>query len=255
MTNLINEIYKIAGGYWGNVIINITGGYKATIPYLTILGQVNKCPIYYIFEDTDALIRIPYVPIDVNWGVFEENEKFFMDLEKEGIKELPQGLSLRNEVRNLLEIVDGLYSLNPLGITLWGKYKEGIALFYISPIADEYIKSNIGKKSIIEKSFLELHRRLYLNPNDPDLDHKISGWKPIENFKIFKHKEDNLQVRIIYKAEEYQTKYEKREYAIYIGLIAMGAEVHNVESEYIESFKRYQERIRNLQEYKTYRIR
>ncbi|MEO0260681.1 MAG: putative CRISPR-associated protein, partial [candidate division WOR-3 bacterium] len=54
MSNLISEIYSIAGGYWDNVIINITGGYKATIPYLTILAQINRCPIYYIFEETDA---------------------------------------------------------------------------------------------------------------------------------------------------------------------------------------------------------
>ena len=58
MSNLINKLYEIAGGYWDNVIINITGGFKATIPFLTILAQLNGCPIYYIFEDTDALIKI-----------------------------------------------------------------------------------------------------------------------------------------------------------------------------------------------------
>ncbi|MCX8042437.1 MAG: putative CRISPR-associated protein, partial [Thermodesulfobacteriaceae bacterium] len=63
MSNLITEIYKIAGGSWDNVIINITGGYKATIPFLTILAQINRCLIYYIFEETDSLIQIPNIPL------------------------------------------------------------------------------------------------------------------------------------------------------------------------------------------------
>ena len=50
MRNLIDEIFEIADEYWGNVIMNITGGYKASIPYLTILAQLNGCPIYYILK-------------------------------------------------------------------------------------------------------------------------------------------------------------------------------------------------------------
>ncbi|MGB9762395.1 MAG: hypothetical protein ACPLW7_00015, partial [Minisyncoccia bacterium] len=253
--SLIKTIYNIADCDWQNVIINITGGYKATIPYLTILGQVNKCPIYYIFEDTDATIKIPYVPIDINWRVFEENERFFMDLERKNISELPAGINFRDEVQSLLEIVDNLYTLNPLGVTLWEKYKEGFVLFYASPIADDYIQDNQERKTIIENSFLELHRRLYSNPDDPDLDHKISGWQPQDNFKIFKHKEENLQVRILYRADKWKTIYGSMEYSIYIGLIAIGQEVHNVESEYIESFKKNQAKIENLNKYKTCKIK
>ncbi|MEM1875087.1 MAG: putative CRISPR-associated protein, partial [Candidatus Hadarchaeales archaeon] len=50
ISNLIEEIYRIAAGNWDNIIINITGGFKATIPFLTILAQLNSCPIFYIFE-------------------------------------------------------------------------------------------------------------------------------------------------------------------------------------------------------------
>ncbi len=72
MSNLISKIYEISGEYWDNVVINITGGYKATIPYLTILAQINNCPIYYIFEDTDALIKIPNIPFSKDWFDWEE---------------------------------------------------------------------------------------------------------------------------------------------------------------------------------------
>jgi len=46
MPNLIQALFRISGDYWNDMIINVTSGYKATIPYLTIFGQVFKCPIY-----------------------------------------------------------------------------------------------------------------------------------------------------------------------------------------------------------------
>jgi putative CRISPR-associated protein (TIGR02619 family) len=46
-----------------NLILNITAGYKAFIPYLTIIGQVYTIPIKYIFEESDSLISIPELPI------------------------------------------------------------------------------------------------------------------------------------------------------------------------------------------------
>lgn len=45
------------------LIFNITAGYKAFIPYLTIIGQIYTIPIKYIFEESDSLISIPELPI------------------------------------------------------------------------------------------------------------------------------------------------------------------------------------------------
>jgi len=251
MVNLINTIYKIAEGYWDNVIINITGGYKATIPYLTILGQVNRCPIYYIFEDTDSLIKIPYIPIDIKWDIFEKHNIFFRELEKKGIKELPKGLTdeERNDISSLLERADDFYSLNPLGMILWEKFKETVEMFYISDIVKNYINENNQKKTIFEKSIIELKRRLNSNPNDPDLDHRIAGFDNREGFKCFKHKENNLQVRVLYKVEEWETTYRSSELDIYIGNVAIGGDVHNVETEYVEKFKNSMDKIADLSKY------
>ena len=45
MTNLIRKIDENAGGYQA-LAINITGGFKATLPYLTILAQLYRVPLY-----------------------------------------------------------------------------------------------------------------------------------------------------------------------------------------------------------------
>jgi putative CRISPR-associated protein (TIGR02619 family) len=258
MVNLIQTIEKISQGYWENVIINITGGYKATIPYLTILAQVNRCPIYYIFEDTESLIKIPFIPIDIKQSIFEKHKELFRKLEREEISELPQGLSEdeRKDIFSLLEQTDNLYTLNPLGIILWEKYKKNFEIIYVSDLVQNYIGQDAGRKVIFEKSAKELKRRYISNPNDPDLNHIIiKGFNNREGFKCFKHKEENLQVRVLYKIKEWETRYGPKEFDIYIGNIKIGSEVHNVENEYVEDFEREIEKIRNIDEYKIYEIK
>jgi len=257
MVSLINAIYSIAREYWDNVIINITGGYKATVPYLTILGQVNKCDIYYIFEETDALIKIPYVPLSINWEIFEQNEIFFMKLEREEVIKISSETQFKNEIEALIEKADNFISLNPLGVTLWKTYKQRFDIFYISNLVEEYLEKKDKKyKQISHKSFTELKRRLKENPDHPDLDHQIVGIKLSEGFKCFKHKEENLQVRILYKVQKRKTTYGTKEIDIYIGLIAIGNEVHNAgnNSEYVEKFDKKIDQIKNTQSYESYRI-
>jgi putative CRISPR-associated protein (TIGR02619 family) len=253
MAELIKLIYHISGGYWDDVVINITGGFKATVPYLTILGQINKCDIYYIFEEAEGLIKIPYIPIDINWDLIERYEKFLMELEKENIKRGAQDIS--EEIEILLEVVDDMYCLNPLGVTLWEKYKSMFRYFYIFDDVKEEVQK---RKNLIEKSLIELDRRLRNNPNDRDLDHKVKNLDT-KGFKIFKHKEDNLQVRILYRtAYKGKTIYGIVDYDILIASIAVGNEVHNAgsESEYIERFERVlnKERIFDSKNYEIYKI-
>lgn len=255
--NLINKIYEIAGEYWDNVIINITGGYKASVPFLAVLAQINRCPIYYIFEDTDALIKIPYIPLDIRWEIFEKYEEFFFKLEKEGVSEIKNIKEEdRGDILSLIESVDNLYSLNPLGVALLERYKRGFKIFYVSGLFLEYVKSRRDDyKKIVDKSLLELRRRLERNPQDPDLDHKLEG-VDLQGFKCFKHREGNLQVRILYKSEARETRYGTAEYDIYVGLICIGSDVHNHdgESEYIKYFENNLAKIIDTSSYEVYRI-
>jgi hypothetical protein len=199
------------------------------------------------------LIKIPYIPIDINWDLIERYEKFLMELEKENIKRGAQDIS--EEIEILLEVVDDMYCLNPLGVTLWEKYKSMFRYFYIfDDVKDEVQK----RKNLIEKSLIELDRRLRNNPNDRDLDHKVKNLDT-KGFKIFKHKEDNLQVRILYRtAYKGKTIYGIVDYDILIASIAVGNEVHNAggESEYIERFERVlnKEEIFDSKNYEIYKI-
>ncbi|WP_353686780.1 putative CRISPR-associated protein [Thermodesulfovibrio sp. 3462-1] len=166
MSNLIKKVDEISKGSWENVIINITGGYKATIPYLTILGQINRCPIYYIFEDTDALIKISPTPISINWGIFEKYSHILEKFEKgidqlnEFKKDYSEYDQFYEELKSLIWIDNQLQlaELNPIGKIFWQLYQKNIIVYI--PTQSQYFKLPQPHKRRIENAVRELYGRL-----------------------------------------------------------------------------------------------
>ena len=52
-------------------LLNITSGYKGITPILTIIGQLLKIPLVYLYERSDNLIEIPPLPLSFNWTQLE----------------------------------------------------------------------------------------------------------------------------------------------------------------------------------------
>lgn len=148
LSNLINRLYGISSNYYDNVILNITGGYKAVIPYLTIFGQVNSVPLYYIFENSDSLISIPKIPLSIDEGLFDKYWKEFEEIIKEGVVEKSSlNYNFLIEMESLFEIDNEFVALNPLGTILWRRYREKFFIFYAP---NEVIKE-IEKQSDIQR--------------------------------------------------------------------------------------------------------
>ena len=148
LSNLINRLYIIGSNYYGNVILNITGGYKAVIPYLTIFGQVNSVPLYYVFENSDSLISIPKIPLSIDEELFNKYWKEFDELTKEEIlKKSSLSYDLLTNMESLLEIDNEFVALNPLGNILWKRYREKFFIFY----APNEILEEIEKQSDIKR--------------------------------------------------------------------------------------------------------
>ncbi len=92
-------------------IINISGGYKAIIPYTTIFAQICDFESIYIYEDSDSLITIPPLPIQVDW-IFAEEYYPYLD-EPTIIKDKEKQDYLVE--KGLLEKKDKDYSKTALG--------------------------------------------------------------------------------------------------------------------------------------------
>ncbi len=129
LTNLYNRINEIAenGHYWDNCILNITGGYKAIIPYMSIIAQINSIPAFYNFQEVKDekfdLITIPDLPLSIDYSLFEKywSELTFVETKGEYINDF----QFQQDMKNLLEPAEGKSQmLTMLGYALWEKYKS-----------------------------------------------------------------------------------------------------------------------------------
>ena len=99
-------------------ILNITGGYKAIVPIITLIGQIKEIPLNYIYEEYEAddksqLVEIDKLPISFDWKL---GELYLDDLSKDGLKQIskkPIILDLLRAKRKLIH--KNHYKLTPLG--------------------------------------------------------------------------------------------------------------------------------------------
>lgn len=78
LNNLIDQLYQLIEPDLEKTmhglqewIINITGGYKGVIPFLTLFGQMNGIRMTYLHEKSKALIIIPQKPIGYDFSLTE----------------------------------------------------------------------------------------------------------------------------------------------------------------------------------------
>lgn len=101
---------------YGPLILNVTGGYKGLIPYLTLIAQLHKVPVMYKFEDSEALITIPQWPINFDLELVSDYGDQLCNL-----KNISSDNKLILEQNHLL---DSNGERTPLGIILTDYSKE-----------------------------------------------------------------------------------------------------------------------------------
>ena len=232
MTNLVKKIDEISGGAIGwqtlaatkAFAINITGGYKATLPYLTILAQLERVPLYYNFEETDALIKIPQAPLTIDWPSIERYSDVLQQID-DGIEDWSnfcrENAHAIQDLEAFIEVTPELTYLSPIGQIFWNNYQR---YFVVDLPAGSYYGYKFSERQLIDKAIEELYAKLddalrssYFEPNrclcntnpkcpncycrvrnlghNSDLNHggQISG----QNIFIFKST-DNQQIRLLY---------------------------------------------------------
>jgi CRISPR/Cas system-associated protein Csm6 len=112
-------------------VLNITGGYKAIIPIMTIYGQLKNVPLNYIYDESELgkadLIELTGLPINFDWAFGELYVDF---LTKTGRKKLEEKSEIVTLLRSNELIRKDSFKLTPFG-----------KLFY-----DYIIKLNTDKK-------------------------------------------------------------------------------------------------------------
>ena len=93
INSLFEELDRIYRRHQREIWLNVTGGYKSVVPYVTLFGQLFQLPVVYIFERSESLITLPPAPINFDFerlaraanaihdlaseGTFDNEERFF----------------------------------------------------------------------------------------------------------------------------------------------------------------------------------
>jgi putative CRISPR-associated protein (TIGR02619 family) len=191
LSNLIKRLKSLMGESYEDMIFNITGGYKALIPFMTLMGQIYNIPICYIFEETDELIELPQAPVDFDFSVIEENYIAFQSLGKNQLPSSEEfernfGTDVFNKLKNenLVEEIDEdeKVNLTPLGIMLVKRYEE---LFN----SGKYHKQNLIS-NLIELKLFEYFVKKYWN--EASVEHGKKIGKENYDIDIYIENEDTI---------------------------------------------------------------
>lgn len=209
LPHLLEKIQKITEGYGKeNCALNITGGYKATIPFLTIVAQTQGIPIYYSFEDSERtkyqLLKMPRLPISINWQTLFEFSKNFEEIDN-GSVEIKEWVNYKRK-NNLPNEFDDFYmELHGMGVVCLngiGTFvaKELQSHFFVSfPLGCPLFSEEVTKKRSVEESIIELQRRLDTITDDFSVFKDVDIKHAKVGFDTWIYKHSNPQIRLHYR--------------------------------------------------------
>ncbi|SFR15886.1 hypothetical protein [Desulfoscipio geothermicus] len=232
LPNLVKRIEKIADSYFGNVVFNIAGGYKGVIPYLTVMALINNCDIYYIFEESQSVIEIPKVPLEINYSVFakysEEIEQLENGIEKYAKEKNKNYVTFSElEKTGLVEQLEGdMAFLSPLGYIFLDKYRRNYFEFYCSDEVWEEINKQRDIQRILAEKFNEhiirqsktetkgVHR-VYDDGNNPNRIYYFEYGDNVYIYKTFQDEEAAREfIKTPLKREEVIKNAKKRKWVL-----------------------------------------
>ena len=68
-----------------SVVLNVTGGFKSVVPYVTLYGILRRFPVIYLFERSKELITLPPFPLYYDEGLVNRAQKALAALQDEGV--------------------------------------------------------------------------------------------------------------------------------------------------------------------------
>ncbi len=120
LQNLVNELMGKGGLIKKskkdsfNLAINFSGGYKSTIPILTIIAQLEGIPMYYIYEDSDYLMEVGNLPFNFDWASVERLH-YYLSSDVLNHRDLSDNIKLELKNKKLIEETSKGFKVSPLG--------------------------------------------------------------------------------------------------------------------------------------------
>ncbi len=126
--SVVKQISEPQNQYGREIILNATAGFKALVPYTTLIGLLFQIPVQYIFESSSALLSLPPLPVNFDLDFYKQVEPLLQRIETESAipeKELAVlEPATRDKLLPLLEQANGHYTLSALGFIVYERYKS-----------------------------------------------------------------------------------------------------------------------------------
>lgn len=100
------------------VLLNISGGYKAIIPIMTIIGQLEDIPVVYLHEESNEVITIGNLPIDFDWHKVENYYDFLNVKDLDIHSDIDQYPEIRDQMISEKVITSSPYQKTIIGSLL-----------------------------------------------------------------------------------------------------------------------------------------
>lgn len=132
----VSKKIKEEGASYDEVIFNITGGYKGTIPYFTLFGMLYqgreiedkriKPLVKYLYEKSKDIITLPNLPVAFDLPTWRDYRGVIgaMELLEKEQAEIFLKYVLPPQVSGLFDLQDSKYKINPYGEELKSRYQE-----------------------------------------------------------------------------------------------------------------------------------
>ncbi len=195
------------------IIFNLTGGFKSVQGFLQSVANFYADETVYIFETSSELLRIPRLPVKLDYiTIIEKYVDVFRKLSL-GIE--VEQVQLKGIPETLLFTIDGQTTLSAWGELIWEEAKKELYIKKLLPSPIEKIKytdSFVNAISSLEKDRIYMvNRRIdqlaeYFikgtNPSSLDFKqlrgkpinsstHEIDAWSDKDAKRIFGHFEDD----------------------------------------------------------------
>lgn len=110
-----------------DIVLNLTGGFKSVVPFLSLIGMLFNKPVRYIHEDSEDVITLSNVPILLNDSLILLVEDKLRKIEKETSMpkaEWQAGLDFNDRrFDSLIEEIGGQVTFSGLGLLFWERFK------------------------------------------------------------------------------------------------------------------------------------
>jgi hypothetical protein len=175
-----------------NTIFNISGGYKAIIPFVTLYGQLENIPLKYIYEESDSLLTVSSLPINFDWEIAQTVTQY-LSISKDDTQVLTTENDILIELEKNAVIYKnhtGHWKVSPLGVFLSNYVQE---------------KSSVAKGTLglfleykFYEYFCENSDAYYQKPQKLDLEYFIHK----TSFEIFDMNKMKEQYQTLIKRED-----------------------------------------------------